>query len=295
MNTPIIFVHKSNTYYLYAALLKARMTNPNCDIILIGDKTNDKYSFVKHYCISDYMTSANNFAKVYIHKSPNPYNFELFCFQRWFVIKDFIEKHYKGSDFFYCDTDTLLFTDIKDELQEWRKYHFTICRTGTPCFTYFNSNCINDFTSFIYKRYSTEEGKKMITEYANRLIKQNRRYGISDMTAFMAFENTSTIKCLHVDSIIQGTSYGHNFQDEKDGYEMYDNHYNVIDKLTLPKCRYLPTGEEIIFKGIHFQGISKQYMPSFFPLYWRLFFNSKRMLQIIHYKWNRLLKKLLCK
>lgn len=45
MNTPIIFVHKSNSYYLYAALLKAHMTNPNRVIILIGDKTNDKYSF----------------------------------------------------------------------------------------------------------------------------------------------------------------------------------------------------------------------------------------------------------
>lgn len=92
----------------------------------------------------------------------------------------------------------------------------------------------------------------MISEYANRLIKQNRRYSISDMTAFMAFENIQGIKCLHVDSIIHGTSYGHNFQDSKDGYEMYDNHYNVIDKLSLPKCKYLPTGEIIIFKGLHF-------------------------------------------
>lgn len=291
MNAPIIFVHKSNSYYLHAALLKAHMTNPTHDIILIGDETNDRYSFVKHYNISDYMSSANKFAKIYIHHSPNPYNFELFCFQRWFVIKDFIEKYYKGSDFFYCDTDTLLFIDIKDELQKWRKYHFTICRTGTPCFTYFNSNCINDFTSFIYERYSTEDGKKMIEEYANRLIKQNRRYGISDMTAFMAYENISGIKCLHVDSIIQGTSYGHNFQDAKDGYEMRDNHYNVIDKLSLPKCRFISTNEMIIFKGLHFQGISKRYMPSFFPLYWRLILSFKRFIQKINYKWHRLIIK----
>lgn len=57
------------------------MTNHNWDIILIGDITNDKYSFVKHYYISDYMSSANIFANVYIHKSPNSYNFELFCFK----------------------------------------------------------------------------------------------------------------------------------------------------------------------------------------------------------------------
>jgi len=287
MNTPIIFVHSSNSYYLHAALLKAHLTNPKRDIILIGDEANNKYKFVKHYNISDYMTSADNFAKVYIHRSPNPINFELFCIQRWFIIRDFVKDHYNGLDFLYCDTDTLLFTDIEEDLQVWRNYHFTICRTGTPCFTYFNSDSINEFTSFIYNRYSTQEGRKLINEYANRLIKEKRKYGISDMTAFMAYEKMPGIKCLHIDHIVNGTCYAHNYRDAKDGYEMKDNHYNVIEGASSPKCKYIPTGEIVTFKGLHCQGGMKRRMPNFFPLHWHIILRTEDYLERIN---NRLRK-----
>lgn len=45
--------------------------------------------------------------------------------------------------------------------------------------------------------------------------------------------------------------------------------------LKLPKCRYLSTREIIIFKELHFQDLSKQFMPSFFPLHWRLILIKK--------------------
>lgn len=289
MDIPIIYFHKSHSYYLHAALLKARMTNPNRDIILLGDETNARYSFVRHYNIKDYMNYANEFAKVYEHHSPNPFAFELMCFQRWFVIKEFVCKNIGGA-FLYCDTDTLLFTDITEDLKTWVDYSFTICRTGTPCFTYFNKGEIEKFTDFIYRLYSSMEGRDLIRTYAKRLRDEKKRYGISDMTAFMAYERCQGVKCLHVDSIVNGTCYGHNYRDRNDGYEMRDNHYNVKEGPGIPSCLFLPTNEIVKFKGLHCQGGMKKRMPNFFP--WHI----KIMLRYEDYmeRLSRKIKTLLC-
>lgn len=285
MNTPIIFVHKSNSYYLHAALLKAHMTNPNRDIILIGDEANDRYDFVKHYQIDDFMQSANRFAKVYVHKSPNPQSFELFCFQRWFVLRDFSERILHTGEFLYCDTDTLLFVDIESDVRNWRNYDFTICRTGTPCFTFFKKGGIKRFTDFIYERYSTPEGLKMINSYAASLQLKNKKYGISDMTAFMAYEKLPNVSCLHIDHVVEGECYAHNYRDADDGYAMKDGHYALKEGNDAPKCKNLKTEEIVVFKGLHCQGGMKRRMPNFFSTYWHL------RLRLEDY-WERILYKL---
>lgn len=227
----IIFVHKTNPYYLYAALRQAKNSNPDNRIILLGDKTNNKYDFVEHYNIENYMDSARRFEKVYQHHSPNSFNFELFCFQRWFVIRDFIERELgTNMDFLYCDTDFLLFDNISKDFTTWSQYDMTICRTGTPCCTYFNIGIIEKFTDFIYKRYSTKDGLEMISSYVNELKMKKRRYGISDMTAFSAYQNTYLQRVLRVDIPIDDTCYCHNINDPIDGYEMQGKYMKIIHK-----------------------------------------------------------------
>lgn len=91
--TKIIFVHTGNAYYLELALSQAKISNPNADIILLGDKYNNKYPYINHFLISDYFESAKEFSEVFFNYSPNKREYELFCFQRWFVIKDFLIRN----------------------------------------------------------------------------------------------------------------------------------------------------------------------------------------------------------
>ncbi len=267
MAIPIIFVHRGNPYYLYSVLKQAKKTNPKSDIILLGDETNKSFSFVKHYDISDYFDSATQFAKVYQHHSPNPYGYELFCFQRWFVIKDFIAKQLKGKGhFFYCDTDTLLFNDLSAEFKRYDKYEMSICRTGTPCFSFFNDGVINKFTDFIYEMYATSEGQQKISAYVDELKAKHRRYGISDMTAFSAYGHSYLPHILRVDIPKDNMCFCHNIQDEVDGYLMAGQYMQTILKNKIPYGLYLETNKWVKFLGIHFQGSAKKIMYKYLPL-----------------------------
>lgn len=276
MSIPIIFVHKGNPFFLHSVLKQAKRTNPNSEIILLGDNTNCKYKFVKHYFIDDYFTSAEAFSKVYQHYSPNPYDYELFCFQRWFVIKDFVDRTWGGNaQFLYCDTDTLLYDDISFDINRFQSYDMTICKTGTPCFTYFNFGIIAKFTDFIYQRFSSPEGRSMINEYVAELKNKKRSYGISDMTAFSAYKNEHLNKVLEIDVPENGTSYCHNIGDKVDGYKMSGKLIDIHVKNGQPYGYFLKDNAWIRFKGVHFQGAAKMVMYKYLSFPWNLFFRLK--------------------
>lgn len=276
MAIPIIFVHKGNPYFLRAVLEQAKRTNPCSEIILLGDETNKSFSFVRHFCINDYFESAEEFSKVYQHHSPNPFGYELFCFQRWFVLNDFVEKELGAdSQFFYCDTDTLLFEDLSSEFQKYNKYDMTICRTGTPCFTFFNVGVIKKFAKFIFNRYATAEGKRMISAYVKDLKAKQRRYGISDMTAFSAYEYAHPSLVLRVDLPYYNYCFCHNILDEADGYQMCGQYIKIRIQRNAPYGFYLKSNEWVRFLGIHFQGSAKKIMYKYLPFPDRMIFLSK--------------------
>ncbi|NLC92995.1 MAG: hypothetical protein GX677_05985 [Treponema sp.] len=127
---PLIFLHKGSPLYLQIALRKAKSVCSS-DVYLIGDETNN-YSYIKHALIKDY--NHNDLEKYYKHMSPNGYNYEIFCLQRWFVLKDFCKQKVFIQKFFYyyvnCMSETL-----------W---------TGTCCapYGYFTPQEMRDYARF---------------------------------------------------------------------------------------------------------------------------------------------------
>lgn len=123
MTLPIIFIHRTDDAYLYYILRQAKLSNPNSDVILLGSKSNAKYisNDTKHFMIDDYSEGASNFAKSYKHLSSNEYHYNLFCFQRWFVLRDFMRKH-KIPECWVFDSDVMLYTNINK--QEYRNFSY---------------------------------------------------------------------------------------------------------------------------------------------------------------------------
>ena len=112
-NIPVIFVHRGFSDYLEHSLWQARQYNE--EVILIGDATNDCFDFVHHFDMSDYFSEADRFAHRYVHLSSNELLYELFCIQRWYVIKEFVDRH-QIERFFYCDSDVMVYCDVSQEL-----------------------------------------------------------------------------------------------------------------------------------------------------------------------------------
>ena len=113
---PIIFLHRGNSDYLAISLEQAKYTNPNSRIILLGDNLNSSIGTrvgVEHFLIDNYFNGANDFSKIYEHHSTNNYNYELFCFQRWFIISEFVKSQNIDS-FIHIDSDVLLFSNLTE-------------------------------------------------------------------------------------------------------------------------------------------------------------------------------------
>ena len=262
----VIYVHTGDSFYLLPNLLHTRAYNPNAKIILLGDKKNayvEEWGF-EHFLLDEYMNLAHQFEQVYVHYSPNSYQFELFCFQRWFAISEFAQKQHLEK-FLVCDTDAFLYCNIDDEFDKYSNVDFTITRNGTPCFTYFSKDSIKRFVEYITWCYTSEVGKKRIEDYHQRLVDSNKDYGISDMSAFVAWEQLGGAMAIHVDVPNKSIAYDHNFIDVNDGYKMDGSHKLIAWENDIPYEFLASTGEKIMIKGIHLQGKSKYLIHKMIP------------------------------
>ena len=132
----LIFTHKGSSDYLWYCLEQAKISCPDCRIILLGDDANKTDNpNIEHYLITDVMQSADDFEKVYRHQSSNPYWYALICFQRWFIIRDFVEKN-NISRFYGCDTDIMIYDDLTKYIPD-TKYRLTIANRNGPQSSFF--------------------------------------------------------------------------------------------------------------------------------------------------------------
>ena len=150
---PIIVLHRGANDYLRVCLSQAKFSNPNSRVILLGDESNvniAKEAGVEHYLINDYFKQAQEFQKIYRHYSTNPYDFELFCFQWWFVIGEFIEKN-NIDKFLHIDSDVLLYADFSQEhafLDYINYYVLTYSHASAHSSFFNNSRALGEFCSF---------------------------------------------------------------------------------------------------------------------------------------------------
>lgn len=179
----LIFTHKGNAFYLDYVLRQARYFNPDADIYLLGDKDNNHYDYIIHIMVEDYMNSANEFEDVYEHMSSNLYNYELFCFQRWFVILDFVRSN-NIKNFICLDSDVLVFCDITTALSKYiDEYDFTICNGYHPGFNLFHIESLDKFCQYMKQLYINPACLARLKSRYQTFILEKKPGGNCDMTA----------------------------------------------------------------------------------------------------------------
>lgn len=264
---PIIIVHIGNSYYLKAVIKQAKIYNPTTPIYLISDKSTKKMAagLCNHIPIENFQISAEHFKEIYKHRSSNNYNFELFCFQRWFIIQDFVTRN-EINRFVCIDSDFLLFDNVDTFLSPFFNYDFTICGSCLPNCSMFTKTSIIKFCDFIKRMYTNQQmDTELLQEYEN-FKKSGELGGICDMTAFTWYQKyyPGTVKNLTI-------PYNGKAVDDcyymSSGYKIDQRNkqliMNRIPKLiiwenNLPYGIYIKTNEKIRFSGIHLQGGAKR-------------------------------------
>lgn len=253
-NIPIVIVHKGNSFYLEPVLRQIRLFNPDNRICLISDKSTDRFDFIEHYDIDQYMKGADEFANIYVHMSINPFNYELFCFQRWFVIRDFIRS--QEIPFSLClDSDVLLYCNVDEVFSEYQSYDFTICKEMGPCFSSFNNLSIEKLCNYMTYLYTDSQAFKRLEEFYKNVVDG----GVCDMTALAWYQKDVSDNVIDIVYPVDNACFDGNISDSM-GFEMQKGKKKIYWKNNLPYGKYMEKDSFIQFYGLHLQGGAKHSM-----------------------------------
>lgn len=268
-NLPIIVVHTGNPYYLEPILKQTRMFNPDNRICLVSDPSTRNIPCVEHFLIKEYAAEASEFANVYQHLSINSYSFELFCFQRWFYVKEFAKS--QGFERFVClDSDFLLFEQVDKFYAPYLSYDFTTCSDNGPICILFHKESIERFCTFCTELYTRPEYFTVLKDLYQSMLDKHQIGGICDMTAFRLYPQYVSRNVVDIAIPRQSVCMDLRIRSSY-GFEMDSEHPDIMGNISKkiywidnrPYGKYLETGELVRFAGIHLQGGAKRMLPYF--------------------------------
>lgn len=212
----IIITHRGNPPHLKYVLSQIAHTNPDANIILMGDESNKNCRFTKHVFLKDYWNMANDFAQVYTHLNSTSVEYELFCYQRWFCVYEYMKAH-NLEDVFSLDSDVLVYDNLNDLHALLKNYPFAISAKNLdaenpgwwiagPPIGYFHRDALKRMLDLFIKSYQDKKYLSLFDEKMNWHHSRNEPFGVCDMTQifFFAQENKNKFFNLSQPFVLNG-------------------------------------------------------------------------------------------
>lgn len=264
---PIIFIHNGTQEYFINAIKQARKYNEDARIIVIGDRTKEEYpDFIEFYDVNEIKSERNEeFKKVYKHSSYNGFEYERFCFERWFIIYDLLKKLNLGA-FLHLDSDIFLYCNAKEEFEKYKNYDMSICGIGlhnsSGHSAYFSSlKALEGFLDYTMDFYS-KENDEFNFYYKKHEKEHDYNYQISDMLLLALYSKHIGERAGELVTYENSSTYDMNINFLTKTYHSNFINFKVENNGDL--IAHISKDKNIIFKTLHFQGIAKKYMVEFF-------------------------------
>ncbi len=280
MGIPIVFIHDSLEIppHMHAVLLQARLTNPESPVFCITDCPNppscgqsDIDRSIAYAPYAQFSTAAKEFGKSVFNLSVNPGWFERLCFERWFVLRDFM-RHIGGGPVFTLDADVLLFDNITRAQQDYQHYDFTIASHYNMCSVFINTPAVLDtyceMLTHVFKRTNHYWG--VVADYLN-LTKPDTPVGnLSDMTTTRLLCEHGGFRWQDTASPLNGAMFDPNIALGDGAFTMENGTKKIhwIDRH--PHVHALASGDFIRLRSMHFQGAAKPLIQGYFSEFMRL-------------------------
>ncbi len=154
---PVIFIHTGYQPYMEYTIKQAEKSNEM--VYLLGDKSNEHVA--QHWVdIEDFQSERyTRFRKIYKHMSTNPYEFEFYCFRRFFVTYEFAKK--QGIEkFVMLDTDCFSFANFSelgfeeyDAALSMPKDQSNYLWTASPHGSLWSVTALENFLDYLFYEY----------------------------------------------------------------------------------------------------------------------------------------------
>ncbi len=267
MNLPIIFIHKGYSEYLEFSLRQAKHSNPSSEIILLGDESNNRFDFITHININEYFEQAAEFENVYEHLSTNSYEYEIFCFQRWMILEEYVTAR-NFKEIFVCDSDIMLYSNITKLMHnEHKDYDIGVAYNSSQQhvsigLSYWKTQYLHLYNQCTFKLYQNDN-VGLLKEKWHELVSLHGVGAISDMTSAISFfkEFCTKLRFFSFEEVINEAIFENNINESSsffpNEYRMKYGHKQLrwIDKI--PYGYNLKQEKIIKFHGLHCQGPAK--------------------------------------
>ncbi len=273
---PIVFLHKGYKDYLYYTMRQARLYNPDAPIYLFGDQANNRFSFLTHVDVTPYEAAAYPFEKDYQHYSWQPYQFEMYCLKRYFILLE-IMRAFSFERFYLCDTDLMFYSNVQEE---YDRLGMGSCDAAL----YVHPNAqmeevlihnslwtrpvLEHFCDFIRDVYAPGKVHRLEENYRYKQATGHPAAFISDMYVLYLFYRAykDRYRILDLSPIRDGATYDYNISewpglDREHTYALNDKEFYGVKKLEIRDgkvyCYHKQLGREVQFKNLHFAGYNK--------------------------------------
>lgn len=254
MNIPVIMIQLGSQEYFKKVIEQARKFNDN--VFVIGDMLPPC-----QYDIRGYSQSTDEFSAIYEHLSTNNRKIELMCFNRWFILKDFMEKH--GIDVsFHIDTDVMLYTNVNTMWDYFSQFDFTLSHRCCGSNSYFTYHGLKNFCNFLMNFYNKKNSYDYERVAAHYHVRQKFGLpgGVCDMTLLQHYSYLHCGKIGEMMHIVEKGTFDHNINESDQYFRMSKQMKDVVFINGLPFCYQESTGKQIQFRTLHFQGSAKMYI-----------------------------------
>lgn len=262
---PVVIIHLNNSFYLDAIIERSIQSN---NIVYLLSNITPKYQHNNFNVINidDLMSEDNKkFSSIYQHLHVGPKDYELFCFQRWFILKEFIKKY--GMDtVFHIDSDVLLFKDVSQEWNKYDQYTMTVTHGCSGATSFMTKEGLEKFTQMLIKVYKDKSYyfNTLVSKFET-MLKFNIMGGVCDMTLLELFKNNHDLgggfgRVGEMMQIIDNSTYDHNINVSDSDYAIEKN-IKKIEFINNQICVYnTRLNRYVSFNALHCQGAAKQYI-----------------------------------
>lgn len=206
---PVIFIHRGMPKYLKTTVLCAKKSSNK--VILLGDNENEGLEGVWSP-IEEYRSALfEQFKKVYVNLSPNDKWFELVCFERYFILLEFMKRN-SLKEGFLVDSDMLLLVNNKALITVHDFEMAADCEEedgqAYPCVMYWTVGALEQFVQFCLEMYTDEDKRQSLINIYKDCKRRHvieTQGGVSDMTLLYLWMKETTCKCNS--HFLNGTNY----------------------------------------------------------------------------------------
>lgn len=106
----VVFVHYYDPRYLKYACYQS--LSQGYETLVIGDAAVEKVPYVDFLPVENFAEASSRFANIYQHVSVNDHNYELKCYLRWFMLREYMNTSGDARPIILLDSDILAYRQL---------------------------------------------------------------------------------------------------------------------------------------------------------------------------------------